>query len=221
MKGRLLAFVACGLLGISLLSGCGGKANTVSQEEPAQTNESTSNDSSNKVTDSNQTTDNQSTESELDYQTVNLGDTITTDFVEITVDSASTSKDILPTDTSSVYSHYPAEDGSTYFFLKGTIKNTGTDKYDAEDMRITLTFDDKYNYDGQALIDDGGSDFYGSTLDPFKSATYYLTAAIPDELINSYQTCTIKFGFADNFSVSYFESDWNEFTNRYQITVTK
>ena len=158
---------------------------------------------------------------EASFTKVNLGDSITTDFVEMTVEKAETSDAIKPTDTSSVYSYKPEQDNETYFYLVGNIKNISGDSYDVEEMNIVMTFDGKYNYTGYIAADDGGNDFYGNYVKPLSSVKYYMYASVPDELIATYSKCTVKFGFHENFENTSFVTEFNECEYCYSIDLTK
>ena len=159
-------------------------------------------------------------EQAIEFETVHFGDSIITDFVEMTVESMDTSQELKPTDTSSVYSYMSDQDGETYFYVTGTMKNTSGDSYSVEDMNIQMTFDGKYNYTGYIAADDGGNDFYGDYVKPFGSVKYYMYASIPDELISSYSTCVIKFAFHDNFMHD-INTDFSTYEHCYTIAVTK
>lgn len=137
---------------------------------------------------------------------VNFGETITNDTLEIVIDTASTSQEIKPSDTSSVYSYIADKDGETYFFLTGNLKNIAGTDYDVDELNLDFCFDEKYNYTGRVLIDVGENDFYNTNVKPLQTVKYYMYASIPDEMINSYSTCTIQFAVKEN---------------AYEITVTK
>lgn len=188
----------------------------------AVNSESKSSNTVNKVdnSDSSNNSDTIENKNEATFSQVNLGDSITTDFVEMTVEKAETAQELHPTDTSSVYSYMPDENGETYFYLFGAIKNISGDSYDVEDMNIVMTFDGKYNYTGYIAADDGGNDFYGNYVKPLVSVKYYMYASVPDELISSYSTCTVKFGFHENFDHDY-ETDFNGYEYCYSIDLTK
>lgn len=165
-------------------------------------------------------------EKKKDAQNVNLGETITLDFMEMFIESASYTEELKPTDTSSVYSYYEDETDKKYFYLQGTIKNIGGFNYGVDNICVELNFDEKYKYNGHLIADDGGNDFYGDNVDPFDSVKFYMYSSIPDELLNQYNKCTITFGFDENFgynddnTYSYISS-MDECKYTYEITVSK
>lgn len=162
-----------------------------------------------------------SQEDKVEFTKVKYGDTISKDFVEMTIEKAATAQELKPTDTTGVYSYMADRDGETYFYLTGTIKNIGTDSYSVEEMKIEFCFDDKYNYSGYVKADDGGNDFYGDYVKPFGSVKYYIYASIPDELISSYSNCVIRFAFADDFGYKSSFDDFDEYDHRYEIKLNK
>ena len=149
-----------------------------------------------------------------------LGSQVTLDFVDMTVDSASWSDEIKPTDTSSVYSYKADQEGESYFWLCGTMKNTSGAAYSVEDIVSELMFDGKYTYNAYLIADDGGNDFYGDYVNPLSSVKYYIYASVPDELKDTYSSCELRFGFAENFSGSYYD-EFDECDYLYTITLTK
>ena len=189
------------------------------KDESSDNSEGNSDNTGNKV-DSNQDQKDEKDQNEKKepFTQLHFGDSIVTDFVEMTVETFGTAQELYPTDTSGVYSYYSDKENETYFFLIGTIKNIGGNSYSVEEMNIQLTFDGKYNYTGYIAADDGGNDFYGDVVNPLCSVKYYMYASVPDELINTYTTCTVKFAFQENFEHDY-HSDFEKFAYCYTITV--
>lgn len=151
---------------------------------------------------------------------LNFGDSVELDFLEMTVDSASWSDELKPTDTSSVYSYMADVENETYFWLTGTMKNISGNSYDVEDIVAEIIFDNKYTYNAYLKADDGGNDFYGSNVKPLSSVKYYIYTSAPDEIRDIYSTVTIKFGFKADFSGSYFD-EFDECNYLYMVELTK
>lgn len=137
---------------------------------------------------------------------IKFGETLPLDFVEMSVLNSSWSDTIKPTDTSFVYSSMADQDNESYFWISGNLKNISGDKYNVENIVAEINFDEKYNYTAYLIADDGGSDFYGSSVKPMKSVKYYIYASVPDEIKNSYSTAKVIFGFKDKFSGSYYDN---------------
>lgn len=154
------------------------------------------------------------------FQNVNIGENISLDFVEMTFDKVSSSQELKPTDTSGVYSYFKDKENEQYFYLSGTMKNIGGEKYDVENVVAEIIFDDKYTYTAIIAADDGGNDFYGEYVKPFGSVKYYLYSSVPDELLSQYSSVTFKLGFKQNFSGSNYD-DFEECDYLYQLNATK
>ena len=151
---------------------------------------------------------------------LNIGDSITLDFVDFTVEGASWSDVIKPTDTSGVYSYMPDKDDESYFWLYGRMKNTSGNAYSVEDIVSEIIFDDKYTYTSFLIADDGGDDFYGDYVKPLSSVKYYIYVSAPDEIREIYSTAEVKFGFEDNFGGSYYD-DFEDCDYLYTVNLNK
>ena len=135
---------------------------------------------------------------------VALGDTIALDFVEMTLEELYVSDTILPTDTDSSYSYIGDVENEQHFCITGTLKNLSGNSYNVEYIYAEMVFDDKYTYSAQLSACAWTDNFYGESVKPLGTVKYYIHASIPDELINSWSTCTIMFGFQNDFGGSLF-----------------
>lgn len=197
------------------LSACNGPAHTASQDNSAPSQQESL--SKNKI--KNQSAPPQSPQ-DTGFTRINIGDSITLDFVELTFDTASWSDTIMPTDTSGFYSYLSDIDGESYFWLRGTLKNTAGSAYTVSNMVAEITFDEKYTYSAWLIAEDDGTDFYGDSVNPLSSVTYYIYSSIPDELKTMYSSCQVRFGFAEAFNGSSFDS-FEECGYRYVMTLSK
>lgn len=156
-------------------------------------------------------------------QKINFNEDFGLDFAEFSLANASTTKLINPTDTSGVYSYFEAEAGETFFYILGNIKNTSGNSFSVEDMTINVEFDGKYNYSAWVAADDGGNDFYGDYIAPFKSVKVYLISTIPDELIKSYKNVKVTIGIMDDFGRNWSNviNEPDEFDHIYEISIKK
>lgn len=176
--------------------------------------------SANKVQELNNSDENTKAKDNIEFKSVNYGDTISNDFVSMTIEKSSISEELYPTNTSSVYSYIPNKDNEQYFYLTGNIKNISGDTYNVENIYATMTFDDKYNYKASLKADDGGNNFYGNNVKPLGNVKYYLYVSVPNELIESYSNCLIRFGFKENFERDY-SNDFSLYNYRYEINVSR
>lgn len=164
----------------------------------------------------------ESNEPQIDYNEIHFGDLISLDFVEFTIDGASSGDEIRPDKPERVYSYKADKEDEKYIYLYGTIKNVSGEKFEfADNMYAKMTFDDKYNYSASIAADEGGSlSYIYADLNPLKSEKFYILASIPDELAEQYTQVVVKFGFAENFDGAYiFQEDECDYL--YSVTVTK
>ena len=135
---------------------------------------------------------------------VKIADTISLEFVEMTLESLNISDKILPEDTDSGYLYISDVENEQYFCIAGTLKNLSGASYDVENIYVEMVFDEKYTYAGQLSACAWTNDFYGSNVKPLGKVKYYLHTSIPDELIDSWATCSVTFGFKENFDGGYY-----------------
>lgn len=147
--------------------------------------------------------DNKITEKTIEYQAINLGDTLELDFATITLNRMAIDAEIYPKDTSGVYMYLPANDGKKYIHLIGTLKNTASAQYEIDNTAVHFIFDDNYEYDGYLKADAGVFRAFDYCVDPLTTVDIHLIGEIPDELIDSFNKCTIQFGFKNNFERVY------------------
>ncbi len=161
---------------------------------------------------------------------LNLGDTITTDFMEMSLDDFQVTERLLSkvnTRGDNIILGEIAE-GKKVAYLSGKIKNiyseTIANTYRTNDcIWGTICFDEKYNYDFKMYIENGEN--MEGNISPFSSGTYYLYAHIPNELLESYKTCTFNFGFCENLQA--YDSSFNggfsyeKCEYKYSLNVTK
>lgn len=91
---------------------------------------------------------------------INVGETITTDSIEITINKVELTYDVLPDDTSSVYTHYEADAGNVYLHLDTNVKNLGKQNLPCDNiMKATADYNGGYTYSGQAVPEDSSFGF--------------------------------------------------------------
>lgn len=136
----------------------------------------------------------------MEETALSIGDTIETDYVYMTLDTCGSTDEIRSgTSQYGSYRYYTSENGDPYFYLFGSFKNLGGTPVDIQHIYVQFCFDDKYNYKGEV---DGVISTNGDFIDdvsPLAEVNYYLYAAVPQELIDTYSSCTVKIGFTKNF----------------------
>lgn len=136
---------------------------------------------------------------------MDLGETISLDFVEMVLEEIGISETITPVDTNRGYSYIPDTPNEKYFYLTGTLKNLSGNTYNVEDILAQMVFDGTYAYNAKLTACAWTNNFFGENVKPLGTVKYYIYASIPDELIDNYEECEIKFGFANEFSVSRYD----------------
>lgn len=124
-----------------------------------------------------------------DVVIVGIGDTITTEFFEYKIENVELTYEVLPPNTSSVYTSYPAEQGKVYLHMNGKLKNLMK-----RDIRIGETFTpvaiygDGYVYDGFVIVEDDNSFDWNSSYSagaPLETSGVHILVEMPDEIENT------------------------------------
>lgn len=133
-----------------------------------------------------------------------IGDTISEEFLEMTIDGAVVEQEIKPSNTSdSWYSYYSDQEDETYVVVYGTMKNlSGNDFELIGGTSIEFCFDDKYTYYGSIEVEENDGSGFDSWLKPLASRNYIIYASVPNELIDMYSSCTVNFQCSENIEWS-------------------
>ena len=139
-----------------------------------------------------------SSEEDLDFTSFESGETVKTDVIEFKVDKIGKTSKITQSDTSGYITHYfEADNGKTFVYLYGDIKNVGKQSARSDAMYIEYVFDSGYEYRGQIELEkDGEFDTLGY-LDPLESSKFYIFTDIPNDLIDTGEVVSIKISFND------------------------
>lgn len=161
---------------------------------------------------------------EKKYEIVNIGDTISTDFVHMSLEQTSIAREIYPMRVinreEGGYGYMAAQDGEIFFYLTGDIINSSNSTYNIKEMKVQITFDNIYNYSGWIQADAGEMDLMGTEVAPGQCVDYYLVAAIPNEVADSFTNCQIQFAFNENFE-DYYMSDLSQYQYCYELNLSK
>ena len=91
---------------------------------------------------------------------ISLGETIYGSDYEFTLKNVELTYELLPPNTSSVYTSYPAESGKVYVHVDADVKNTMQRDLRIEELfKTTVLYDGKYNYTGFPIVTDGDNRF--------------------------------------------------------------
>lgn len=119
------------------------------------------------------------------------------DHVEVMITDVNFAKKVEPTNPDMVYSYYEAKgDDEIFLVVKGTFKNLKADEVDMtwdNPLKIDVQYQDKYNYQGAFVIEEGdGSDFdvFG-IVNPLSTVTFYYLVLVPTEVEHGDGSLTI------------------------------
>lgn len=138
---------------------------------------------------------------EKDVVIVGVGDTIRTENFEYKIKNVEFTYEVLPPNTSSVYSSYPAAQGKVYLHMKGELKNLMK-----RDIRIDETFSpvaiygDGYTYDGFVIVDDDNRFDWVSSYSagaPLETRGVHIIVEMPKEVENSDENVLISLKTTD------------------------
>lgn len=136
-----------------------------------------------------ETTIAETTESAITSLSINVGDTIVADTMEITINKAELTYDVLPDDTSSFYSHYAADPGSVYLHLDLDVKNLGKQNLPCDEiLSATADYNNGYTYNAFAVPEDSTTGFTYSnitTIKPLETLGMHYLFECPQEVEES------------------------------------
>lgn len=155
------------------------------------------------------------TEQDIGFTFLRIGDSITLDFVEITLDTASWSDTIPPADTRGQQTYLPDTDGETYLWLCGTLKNSAERDYNADGIVAEFLFGG-HTYDAHLIATDNSTGSLGKNVCSLSTVKYYIYTSIPNEIKERYSSCHLLFGFSEEFGGSRFDS-FEECAYRYAM----
>lgn len=100
---------------------------------------------------------------------INIGETITTDTMELTVNKAELTYDVLPDDTSGFYTHYEADAGNVYIHLDVDVKNLGKQNLPCDELlKAIADYNGGYTYSGQVVPEDSSTGFTYANITSIK-----------------------------------------------------
>ena len=101
--------------------------------------------------------------------TISVGDTIVTNYAEITINKIELSYDVLPDNTSGFYSHYEADSGNVYIHLDVDVKNLGKQNLGCDEiLSATADYNDGYTYSSFAVVEDSNTGFTYANITSIK-----------------------------------------------------
>ncbi len=115
--------------------------------------------------------------------------------MEITINKAELSYDILPDDTSGFYNHYEADPGNVYIHLDLDVKNLAKQNLPCDEIiKATADYNGGYTYSGQAVPEDGSTRFtYANitSIKPLQTLGVHFLFQCPQEVAESQNPLSI------------------------------
>lgn len=140
--------------------------------------------------------------------TIQPGQTIVTPDYEFTLNKVELTYEVKPSNTSGVYTSYPAEDGKVYIHIDGHYYNTSKRDVCIRDLFVPAAdYDNGYTYTGFAIVDDGdnGFDWVSSYVicTPLETCHYHGLIECPEAVDNSEKPLYVIFTLADGVTYRY------------------
>ena len=166
------------------------------------------NDTSN--TGSNDANSNEETSPAVEKQTtpsISIGETVTTDDFEFTLNKVKLSYNVEPDNPPSYYSYYAAEDGQVYIYINASVKNLSKHDIQCDDIySVTADYDNGYTYQGFNIITDTDGDFtYANinVINPLQTLGVHCLVDCPEEIETSEKPLFITVKFRDGSEYLY------------------
>lgn len=129
---------------------------------------------------------------------IKIGDTIDeADYAALTFNGIEYTDDVLPSNTSGSYSHYPIESTTnTYLVIKFDITNhmSGAKRCDTF-VGVKAVYMDKYTYTGSAMVEDDDGAGFNSYEDiaPLSTRHFYYLIEVPKSIAGNEVALTFSF----------------------------
>lgn len=140
--------------------------------------------------------------------TISLGETIVTPDYEFTLNNVELTYELKPSNTSSVYTSYPAESGKVYIHIDGSYFNTSKRDVCIRDLFVpTADYNNGYTYTGFVVVDDGDNSFDWVSsyvvCTPLETCHYHGLIECPEAVDNSTAPLYVTFTLADGVTYRY------------------
>lgn len=128
---------------------------------------------------------------------LNVGDIIKANGIEITIKKIELTYDVLPDDTSGLYTHYASDKGNVYIHIDTDVKNTAKQNLPCDEiMSVTADYNNGYKYYSHVIPEDSVTGFtYSSitSIKPLKTLGVRFLIDCPDEVDKSDNPLILKF----------------------------
>jgi len=100
---------------------------------------------------------------------ISVGETISNDYMEITINKVELTYDVLPDDVSGFYTHYEADQGNVYLHIDTDVKNLGKQNLACDEiLKAVADYNSGYTYSGFAVPEDSGTGFTYANITSIK-----------------------------------------------------
>ena len=117
------------------------------------------------------------------------GNVITSDNMEVKINSVEFSYDVVPDNTDFFYIHHEADDGEVYIHIDTDVKNLSKMDLDCNEiLAIKADYDNGFVYRGFTTVEDSSTGFtYANitSIDPLKTAGVHFLISCPEEVVDS------------------------------------
>lgn len=129
---------------------------------------------------------------------VAVGETIeAADFATMVFNGIEYTDDLMPSNTSGFYTHYPIDDPSnTYLIVKFDITNYQSSDRECDTfVGVKATYMDKYTYTGSVVVEDTDGEGFSAYEDiaPLSSRHFYYMITVPKSVTSNPVSLTISF----------------------------
>lgn len=143
-------------------------------------------------------------ETSFETQNINVGEAIATDGYEFVLDGATWSEEIIPPNTSGVYTYLQDDAGKTNFVITGTFKNLSSNTADVKYGTVAnIKINDKYEFDcviAGSEID--GTNLLRTNVDPLETINIYIFVSVSDSMKEEFSSAELTWGLPEDFSDS-------------------
>lgn len=133
--------------------------------------------------------------------TISLGETVSTDNFDFTLNKVELTYEVKPENTNGVYSSYQAESGKIYVHIDGSYYNKSNKDVCVRDLFVpSAEYDNNYSYEGFAAVDDGNSFTWASSYivcTPLETCHYHGIIECPEVVGNTDNSLKVKLKIGD------------------------
>lgn len=142
-----------------------------------------------KITSTVAETESKTTPTQEPIQTISLGEKVTTDNFEFTLNKVVLSYNVEPDNPPSYYTYYAASDGQVYIYVNASVKNLTQKNIRCDEVySVTANYNNGYKYNGFNIVSDTDGDFtYANinSINPLQTMGVHCLVDCPKEVETS------------------------------------